>query len=126
MRDRDRRVCGVLFRDQLGKVVFLNINLRQSANDFVASFCARYRRTSSKLPWKQYEEVAAKEHLCLMGYPDSVVPPGPDFDLKKLDPVELQLLVGQYIAAVQAGARDVSGTTFYITRWSQGMLQLLL
>lgn len=59
-----------------------------------------------------------------MNYPDGVIPPGPDFDIKKLTPAELQLLVGRYITAVQAG-EDVTETTFYVAKWLQGMsLQL--
>lgn len=60
-----------------------------------------------------------------MNYPDGVTPPGPDFDLKKLSPAGLQLMVGPYIGAVQAGD-DVAGTAFVIKQWSQGMFQRVL
>ena len=33
-------------------------------------------------------------HLCIKNWPDSVEPPGPFFDLKKLDSKELKLLLG--------------------------------
>lgn len=71
------------------------------------------------MPWKHFEDVAAKEELCIVNWPDNVMAPGPGFDLKKLTPAELQLLVGAYIDAVQSGS-DVNGTTFHIKKWSQG------
>ena len=74
----------------------------------------------TKLPWKQFDDVAAKEQICIVNYPDDVIPPGPNFDVKKLSSTELQLLVGPYIAAVQA-EKDITGTTFRVKKWSQGM-----
>lgn len=69
----------------------------------------------TKLPWKWFDDVAAKEQICIVNYPDDVIPPGPNFDVKKLSATELQLLVGPYIATIQE-EKDITGTMFRVKK----------
>ena len=118
--NHDRWICGVIFRDQIGQFPW-TLPLYKLWCCGLATICPCYKSLTSKLPWKHFEEVAAKKYICINNYPDDVMPPGPDIDLKKLSPAELQLLVGPYITAVQA-KKEVTGTSFYMTKWSQGMI----
>ena len=123
LHDCDRRICGVIFCDQIGKFPW-TLPLYKLWCCGLAAICPCYQLSTSKLPWKHFKEVATREHICIENYPDDVMPPGPDFDLKKLSPADLQLLVGPYITAVQA-KKEVAGTSFYMTKWSQGTSQHL-
>jgi hypothetical protein len=71
------------------------------------------------IPWKRWLDVAAKEELCIVDWIDSIMPPGPDFDIKGLDSGELRELVGPYIDAILEG-HDSHGT-FSMVRWSEGV-----
>ena len=109
----------MLFHDQIGELpdVFVDHRLTSS---LTAVYCPRYQPASTKLPWKQFDDVAAKEQICIVNYPDGVIPPGPNFNVNKLSITELQLLVGQYIAAIQA-EEDIAGTIFRVVKWPQDM-----
>ena len=92
----------------------------------IATHLPRYLSTSNtKLPWKQWLEVAAKEELRIANYPEGVVTPGPDFSLKKLPSQDLHALVGKYIIAVE-NDQDVAGAKFWVESWTDGASQLAL
>ena len=109
----------MLFCDQIGELpdVFVDHHLTSS---LTVVYCPHYQLASTKLTWEQFDDVAAKEQICIVNYLDGVIPPGPNFDIKKLSVMELQLLVGPYIAAIQA-EEDIAGTTFHVVKWPQGM-----
>lgn len=71
------------------------------------------------LPWKRWVEVAAKEELCIIGWVDGILPPGPNFDIKKLGASELRQIAGSYVDNALNGSDDYE--VFTVIRWSRGM-----
>jgi hypothetical protein len=71
-----------------------------------------------KLPWKRWVDLAAKEELCIISWVDGVMPPGPDFDIKKLGAGELRSLAGSYVDAILTGSDDYEA--FSVIRWTAG------
>lgn len=98
--------------------------LCQMLTTSLAALCPHYHIPTTKLPWKQFDKVTAKEHLHIENWLNIMIPPGPNFDLRKLNPSELQVLVGPYLAAVKTG-NDMVGTTFIIKKWTWGMSHVL-
>lgn len=77
------------------------------------------------LPWKHWMEFSAKEQLTIVKYPDCVLPPGPDFEIKKVSAIALQLLVGWYIEAIEKGD-NTEGTHFSIEKWKDGVFTSII
>jgi hypothetical protein len=70
------------------------------------------------LPLKRWVELAAKEEVCMIGWEDGVMAPGPDFDIKKLGAGELRSLAGSYVDAILNGSDDYEA--FSVIRWTPG------
>lgn len=120
IKDRDRRVAGVIFRDSIGKysnILSLPCITRIDCID-TAQFLPIYSKPKIHLPWKHWVELAAKEELCIVGWVDGIIPPGSDFDIKKLGAGELRKIVGSYIDHVLNG--DNTYEAFSVIRWSEG------
>ena len=92
---------------------------------FLANHLPRYRAGNSNLPWKHWTEFSAKEQLTIVNYPDGVLPPGPDFKIKKVSAMALQLLVGRYIEAIEKGD-NTEGTHFSIEKWKDGVFTSII
>jgi hypothetical protein len=50
---------------------------------------------------------------------DKIIPPGPDFDLKKLGASELREITGSYVDTIINGQDDYEA--FSVLRWSAGV-----
>lgn len=83
-------------------------------------FLPVYSTTSKmRLPWKRWVEVAGKEELCIIDWVDGAIPPGPDFDIKKLGAPELREIAGSYVDGVLNGDNDPEA--FSVIHWSAGV-----
>jgi hypothetical protein len=71
------------------------------------------------LPWKRWVEVAAKEELCIVNWVDEILPPGPNFDIKKLGASELREIAGSYVDCALNG--DENYDAFSVIRWPAGV-----
>jgi hypothetical protein len=71
------------------------------------------------LPWKRWVELAAKEFLCIIGWEDGTMAPGPGFDIKKLGASELRDIAGSYVDCTLNGNDDYEA--FSVIRWSEGV-----
>ena len=71
------------------------------------------------LPWKRWVELSAKEELCIVGWIDGILPPGPDFDIKKLGASELREIAGSYVDTVLNGNDNYD--IFSVIRWTKGV-----
>jgi len=71
------------------------------------------------LPWKRWVELSAKEELCIVGWINGILPPGPDFDIKKLGASELQEIAGSYVDTVLNGNDNYD--VFSVIRWTKGV-----
>ena len=86
----------------------------------VAPYISIYSTNKVRLPWKCWLEVAAKHKLCIAHWTDGIMPPGRDFDLKKLSASELRDLSGSYVDAMLNGNDNFE--VFSVIPWSAGML----
>jgi hypothetical protein len=84
-----------------------------------ATFLPTYIDPRVRLPWKRWLDVAAKEELCINGWIEEVLPPGPDFDIKKLGAGALRDISGSYVDHLLNGTMDYEA--FTVTRWSAGV-----
>ncbi len=71
------------------------------------------------LPWKHWVELSAKEELCIVGWIDGILPPGPDFDIKKLGASELREIAGSYVNTILNGNDNYD--VFSVIRWTEGV-----
>jgi hypothetical protein len=77
-----------------------------------------YSNPRYHLPWKRWLDIAAKEELCIIGWVDGIIPPGYDFDIKKLGAGELREISGSYVDALLNG--DDDHEVFSIIHWTPG------
>jgi hypothetical protein len=82
-------------------------------------FLPAYSGQKNHLPWKRWVELAAKEALCMIGWGDGILPPGPDFNIKKLNASEIRDIAGSYVDSTLIGSDDYEA--FSVIRWSAGM-----
>jgi hypothetical protein len=82
-----------------------------------------YSSLKIHLPWKRWLEVAWKEFLCIIGWVDGVMPPGPDFDIKKLGAGDVREIAGSYVDNILSGTNNYQAS---VVRWSAGVWYLLL
>ena len=71
------------------------------------------------LPWKCWVELSAKEELCIVGWIDGILPPGPDFDIKKLGASKLQEIAGSYVDTILNGNDNYD--VFSVIHWTKGV-----
>jgi hypothetical protein len=83
-----------------------------------------YSSLKIHLPWKRWLELAWKEFLCIIGWVDGVMPPGPDFDIKKLGAGDVREIAGSYVDNILNGTNNYQA--FSVVRWSAGVWYLLL
>jgi hypothetical protein len=83
------------------------------------SFLPVYSGQKLHLPWKRWLELAAKEALCIIDWVDGIIPPGPEFDIKKLGAGELRDIAGSYVDNILNGSDDYE--VFSVIRWSAGV-----
>ena len=116
-KDRDRRAAGIIFRDSLGmrsrSLIFTHINHIDTVL-FLPEYSHKMR-----LPWKRWLDLAAKEFLCIIGWEDGIMPPGPEFDIKKLGAGELRDIAGSYVDNTLNDSDNYEA--FSVIRWSKGV-----
>ena len=75
---------------------------------------------AKKFPWKSWTSIGAKRKLRIIGWPNSVVAPGPDFDYHTIESDEIKLILGNFIATLREG-RDIKESTIpRIKQWTSG------
>lgn len=117
-KDRDRRAVGIIFRDSLGMWFCLLVSTLANQVDTVL-FLPAYSNQKIHLPWKRWLELAAQEGLCIIDWVDGVIPPGPDFDVKKLIASEIRDIAGSYVDSILNGSDHYKA--FSVIRWSAGV-----
>ena len=66
---------------------------------------------AKKFPWKSWMSISAKHKLRIIGWPNSVVAPGPDFDYHTIKSDEIKLIICNFIATLHEG-RDIKESNF--------------
>ncbi|KAL6297841.1 hypothetical protein BKA93DRAFT_754609 [Sparassis latifolia] len=72
---------------------------------------------SKRVPWKDWLKTASTYKLCIVDWPSTVWPPGPDFEYKSLNVSELKLLTSGYIEKHETGV--TSQKIPHIVQWSE-------
>ena len=107
----------MIFRDSLG-MCFHSLVLARIDHVDTVSFLPGYSGQKN-LPWKHWLELTAKEAFCLIGWEDGILPPGPDFDIKKLTASEIRDVARSYVDSTLNGSDDYQA--FSVICWSAGM-----
>jgi hypothetical protein len=81
-----------------------------------------YSSLKIHLPWKRWLELAWK-CLCIIGWVDGVMLPGPDFDIKKLGAGDVHEISGSYVDNILNGTNNYQA--FSVVHWSAGVWYLL-
>jgi len=117
-KDRDRRAAGIIFRDSLGMCFHSSVFKLAKHVDTVLLLPV-YSNQKIHLPWKRWLDIAAKEALCIIDWVNGILPPGPDFDIKKLGAGELRDIAGSYVDSVLNSGDDYDA--FSVIRWTAGV-----
>jgi hypothetical protein len=117
-KDRDRRAAGILFRESLGICTHFCVLTHINHIDAVP-YIPGYSVQKVHLPWRRWLDVVAREELCIVDWVKGIIPPGPDFDIKKLGASDVRAIAGSYVDAVLNGKDDYEA--FSVIRWSEGV-----
>jgi hypothetical protein len=70
------------------------------------------------MSWKKWPRMAMRSELRIVNWPTEVMPPGPGFDIKNLNTIQLRLLVNEYINSIQKGGSLDDAPRF--EKWTEG------
>ena len=78
-----------------------------------------YFGQKTNVSWKRWVELAAKEELCITGWTDGILPPGLDFEIRKMGAGELREITGSYVDSTLKNKDRYEA--FSVARWSTGV-----
>jgi hypothetical protein len=117
-KDRGHCATEIILQDALGmcslSLVFTHTNYIDTV-----PLLPMYFSQKMHLPWKCWVDVAAKEKLCIIDWINGVLPPGSDFNIKKLGASEIHEITGSYVDSILNGNIDYK--VFSVICWSTGV-----
>jgi hypothetical protein len=112
-------IAGFSFSGSGNKSVCHYFSKSTAADNSAGVYLHKYQDQKKFLPWKTWLRIAAQHKLRLVGWPDGVLSPGPDFALRKLSANNLKVLIRRYADSFISGTADDSA--FKVQKWPTRM-----